>query len=318
MLGVVVVGEDGPGGGVDLVVVLLVVGGVELHVVHQPAVVPVQLRADEGHLVGAQPRVVQGDLPGPLGGEGAGLGTGLVEAVGVGDLAAAGEDDGVGVSVPVHVLAHQAADGPDGQVDGPAVGHGIDRVAVHVGEGALHPVHQDGVLRMELHGHGAGRGAVIGGAPGGGGGAGAGEGDGVGGLVPVHVLAHELADGADGQVGGAVVGDGVDLLALDIVEGAGRAVHQDGVLRMEAGGDGAALGGAGGHGQGPGGEGGAEHQRAHSSGNSVGLHDSFLLSSDSVGSPPGGRGRCVVLWSRLSPRGAPPPTPGWRRCSRRW
>ena len=277
VLGVVVIGEHRAGGGVDLVVVLLVVAGIELHVVYQPAVVPIQIGTGEGYLACGEARVVQGDLPGPLGGDGGGgaAGAALVEAVGVGDVASAGEGDGAGGAVPAHGPAHELADGPDGQVDGAVIEQWIDGLSVGVAEGAGGAVHRDGVLGVELGGDLPARGGAVRGAGGGVGGAGAGQGDGEGGLIPVHVLAHELADGADGQIGGAVVGDGVNLLAGDIVKGALRAVHHDGDVGGELGGDAAGLGGAGGDGQGAGSQGGTEHQGARPLGDGISLHNFF-------------------------------------------
>ena len=65
ILGVVVVAADVAGDGVDVVVVLGIVG-VELHLILSPAVIPVQVGADEGDAGGGQAGVVQGDLLGPL------------------------------------------------------------------------------------------------------------------------------------------------------------------------------------------------------------------------------------------------------------
>ena len=72
----------------------------------------------------------------------------------------------------------------------------------------------DGEVVPDLGGNGFNSGVLVRCSGGGIGSAPAGEGDGKGVLVPVHVLAHDLADGPDGEVGGAVAEDGLDLLPL--------------------------------------------------------------------------------------------------------
>ena len=57
--------QDGPGGGIQRILVL-VAAGLELHLVLQTAVVPVQLRFQFGHLVRRQPGVGQRGLLGGL------------------------------------------------------------------------------------------------------------------------------------------------------------------------------------------------------------------------------------------------------------
>ena len=96
VLRVMVIGEDRAGGGVDLIVVLGVVRGVvELHLVHLAAVIPIQVAADKGNLAGGEPRVVQSDLLGPVGGDGSAAGAGIagtagIRAAGTGIAGAAG------------------------------------------------------------------------------------------------------------------------------------------------------------------------------------------------------------------------------------
>src|SRR5699024_6858670 len=159
----------------------------------------------------------------------------VVEAVRVRDqgAVAAGEGDDAGGGVPAHALAHEAADGPDGKVHGAVVEQGVDGVPGGVGEAAGHAVHGDGDVRGEAGGDAGGGGAAVRCAGDGSAGAGPAEGDGPGAGVPVDVLAHELANGPDGQIGGAAVEDGVDLVAVDVVEGLGRAVYGDGDVRGE-------------------------------------------------------------------------------------
>ena len=71
------------------------------------------------------------------------------------------------------------------------------------------------------------------------------EDDSLGSAVPCHVLAQNLTQGADGQVGGAVVADGVDDVALLVQHGPGLAVYLDGHVRPQVGGN--FLHGGGGH-----------------------------------------------------------------------
>ena len=85
VLRLMVVGEDIAGGGVDLIVVLGVVGGVvKLHLIDPAAVFPVQVGPDEGDLAGGEPGVIQGDLLGPLSGDGSGAGAARIGIAGVG------------------------------------------------------------------------------------------------------------------------------------------------------------------------------------------------------------------------------------------
>src|SRR5699024_11004543 len=158
-LRVLVEGEHRAGAGVDLVVILLVVLGVELHVVDLPAVVPLQVAAHEGHLAGGEARVGECLGLGLLGadqaaggagagaagiGGGSGAGAAGAEGVRVGDQAAAGEGDGAGGAVPADLLAHQLPDGPDGQVVGALVEHGVHGLALGVLEVPDGAVHHDG------------------------------------------------------------------------------------------------------------------------------------------------------------------------------
>ena len=120
-LRVVVIGEDITGVGVDLIVVFGVAAVVELHVVYLAAVIPVQLAADEGDLVGGEARVAQGGLPGLFLGDGCGrglAGSGL-----------AGRGAGAGAC---RGLRGGSAVIPSGGVGGPAAGVAVDH---HTGDG---------------------------------------------------------------------------------------------------------------------------------------------------------------------------------------
>ena len=109
MLRIPVVGEDGPGGGVDLVVVFGVAAGiVEFHVVDLAPVVPLQLGPDEGDLSGGEPRMVQGNLPGPVGGDAVlvcALGGERTGLRGGGTRGGGAGDDGAGEGVDVILIA---------------------------------------------------------------------------------------------------------------------------------------------------------------------------------------------------------------------
>ena len=203
-----------------------------------------------------------GGFSGDIGG-GAGIagiagaaGTGA-EAVGVGNQIAgavhvAADCHGLGVVVPADHFTHELAHGADGQVGDTVVQQGIDPIAAGVVELLGHAVNDNGEVIPQGDGHGGFPGVYIGGTGGGSCGPGAGEGDGLGVVVPVHILVHQLTDGADRQIGGAAVGNGVDLLAVDGVEGAGHAVHHNGAVGHHLGvavGDGQSRRG-GGHKQG--------------------------------------------------------------------
>ena len=101
VLHVVVKAHHFAGGRVDLVVVFLVVGGVELHVIDKAAVVPVQLGLDEGHIGLGQTGVGQGLGLRVLGGEGrAGRGGGAL-----GQGGGLGLDDHAGQRVHLALVA---------------------------------------------------------------------------------------------------------------------------------------------------------------------------------------------------------------------
>ena len=51
-------------------------------------------------------------------------------------------------------------------------------------------------------------------------------------LIPGNRLAHDLADRADGQIDRAVIQHRLHLVALLIIEGARRAVNDDGITRL--------------------------------------------------------------------------------------
>ena len=71
----------------------------------------------------------------------------------------------------------------------------------------------------------------------------------------------------------------MDLVAVDVVEGLGRAVHGDGDVRGELGGD-VAAGGAGGHGQGAHRYHGAQQEGGEAPGQLVSqFHRNFLLNN---------------------------------------
>ena len=108
VLHIVVKAHHFAGGRVDLVVVFLVVGGVELHIVDEAAVIPVQLRLDEGHVGLGKARVGQGLGLGVLGSDG-GLGGGG-GALGQGH--ALGLDDHAGKRV--HLALISAVAGGEG------------------------------------------------------------------------------------------------------------------------------------------------------------------------------------------------------------
>ena len=253
VVGVVVVTEDIAGDGVDLVIVLLVVGGVELHVVDGAAVIPIQLGLDKGHLRNGQAGMGEGLGFGGISGEVGAVGAGL-EAVGVGDQIAGAvrgtaEGHRLGGAVPADRLTHQFTDGPDGQIGDAIVEQGIDAAAVGVAELGYNPVHDDGEVVPQRRGDGGFFGVDVGGAGGGCRGAGAGQGNGFGAVVPVHILVHQLTDGTDGEVCGAGIGQGMGFLAGRRVEGLALAVHHNGTVGRQPGTD-----GTGGHGRGGGGQ----------------------------------------------------------------
>ena len=63
------------------------------------------------------------------------------------------------------------------------------------------------------------------------------EADGLSLAVPLHLQVHGVAQGPDGQIGGAVVGDGVDDVAVFVQQGLLLPVHLDGDVGTQVGGD---------------------------------------------------------------------------------
>ena len=122
---------------------------------------------------------------------------------------------------------------------------------------------------------GLGAGGGIGGGIGGAGGL-IGEGDGVGIAVPVHIHAQGVGHGPDGEVGGAVDGEGLHHIAVAVPGSDGLAVDHQldvGVVHPDIA---AAGGGQGGHGQS--GHGGHEQGTGqHIFPSSLILHCRFLL-----------------------------------------
>ena len=68
-----------------------------------------------------------------------------------------------------------------------------------------------------------------------------GEGNGESGLIPVHILAHQLTDGPHGQIMGTIVKNSVNLLTLGVVEIPFHTVHHHRYLRPHFPGDGGHL-----------------------------------------------------------------------------
>ena len=120
--------------------------------------------------------------------------------------------------VPVHVHADErdAAFGQPRVRQGDRLGLGPADVGLPVGAGGG----QVGVARIAAAGHLAHQVHRLGGA------------------VPVDGQAHGLADGPDGQIGAAVVADGVDRIALAVLERLFAAVELHGDVGAELGGNG--------------------------------------------------------------------------------
>ena len=239
MLRVAVIAHDRTGVGVDLIVVLGIAaaGPVDkLDLVFQAAVILAQLALDDHDLVRGASRMVQRDLIRlghadlRIARRRAGAAGGIV-GIKVGHFA--GEEDRTVGRIPLDIHAHQLADRAQGQVDRALVQQRINHLAVDVAEGARGAVNDDGVVRTHLDGdlllgRSGIRRAVCRAC-----GALAGDGRGVRGIIPVYVLAHDLADRTDRDIGRARIADRVHFLALYVVERLHNAVNTDWDVRAE-------------------------------------------------------------------------------------
>ena len=239
MLRVAVIAHDRTGVGIDLIIILGIAAARpvdELDLVFQTAIVLAQLTLDDNHLVRGASRMVQrnfirlGHADLRIARCRAGAAGGII-GIKVGHFARE-EDRAVG-RIPLNIHAHQLADRAQGQIDRSLVQQRVDHLAVYIAESTRGAVDDNSVVRTHLDGdlllgrvgiRRAGRCAR---------GTLTANGCSVRGIIPVDVLAHDLADRTDRDIGRARVADRVHFLALYVVERLYNAVNADRDVRAE-------------------------------------------------------------------------------------
>ena len=239
MLRVAVIAHDRTGVGIDLIIILGIAAARpvdELDLVFQTAIVLAQLALDDDHLVRGASRMVQrnfirlGHADLRIARCRAGAAGGII-GIKVGHFARE-EDRAVG-RIPLNIHAHQLADRAQGQIDRSLVQQRVDHLAVYIAESTRGAVDDNSVVRTHLDGdlllgrvgiRRAGRCAR---------GTLTANGCSVRGIIPVDVLAHDLADRTDRDIGRSRIADRVNLLALHVVERLCNTVNADGDIRAK-------------------------------------------------------------------------------------